>query len=249
MTPKIPHKLKKEPLIEAVWEVRFVSEKPSVAEVLPGMVYKALSAKYPTITRLPAADVPKPVQPQIPHFAYLPKVRLEGENQAVNIGECVVALNCRRPYSGWQQFSADIQTLAKVLQETLLIDHLERFSLKYINLIDLYQPPSLQCLNLKLEMAGYSVDSGPMQLYTEITTEKCTHILQVALPAEASVPGTPTPIRGVLVDIDSITQSQAGISWQAMISALDEVHAETKKIFFELLTDTTLKDLEPIYEE
>ncbi|HAF49802.1 MAG TPA: hypothetical protein DCL04_01655, partial [Synergistaceae bacterium] len=48
-----------------------------------------------------------------PNLRYAPKIRLENDNQVVQIGEHVISLNCRRPYSGWTQFSADIRELAK----------------------------------------------------------------------------------------------------------------------------------------
>jgi len=42
MGDKIPIRLGKQPLIEAVWEVRFTSEKQSVADLLPGLIFKGL---------------------------------------------------------------------------------------------------------------------------------------------------------------------------------------------------------------
>jgi hypothetical protein len=41
---KIPLRQGREPHIEALWEIRFSSENASVADLMPGMIFKALSA-------------------------------------------------------------------------------------------------------------------------------------------------------------------------------------------------------------
>ena len=249
MTNKIPLRLKKEPLIEAVWEIRFRSAKPSVSDLLPGLVFKALPDKYPNIVRLPPADIPMPLVEHNPKLRYIPKIRLEGGSQAVQIGEHMVSLSCRRPYSGWNMFSEDIRTLMKIVRNTGLIDQLERFSLKYIDLIELDQPPSLSCLNLELKMGGYEIDTRPVQLRTEIKEDDLIHIIQIVSPAEAFIPGESGRVSGVLLDIDSIRPMKENESWPDVDSHLDDVHLSSKKMFFSLLTPETIDNLEPEYEE
>lgn len=51
MSERMPTRLAKEPIIEAIWELRFESRVRSVGDVLPGLVYKELGAKYPRWTR------------------------------------------------------------------------------------------------------------------------------------------------------------------------------------------------------
>jgi uncharacterized protein (TIGR04255 family) len=251
MNKRIPIRLKKEPLIEAVWEIRFTSNKSSVADLLPGILFEALQKQnqYPDIVRLPTADIPALIVEQDARLKYAPRIRLEGRNQAVQIGEHVLSLSCRRPYSGWRTFSDDIRTIIQIVCDTGLIDRLERFSLKYIDLIELDQPPSLRCLNLELKMGGYEIDTRPVQLRTDIKDEDLIHIIQVISPAEASVPGEPRKVVGVLLDIDSIRTMKEDESWSDVDSHLDEVHLSSKKLFFDLLTPETIEKLEPEYEE
>ncbi len=249
MNKKIPTRLKKEPLIEAVWEIRFAGTKPSVADLLPGFVFKALSNMYPNVVRLSSADIPGPIVESDPMLKYVPKIRLEGGNQAVQIGEHVVSLSCRRPYSGWEKFSKDIRTLMEIVRDTGLIDRLERFSLKYIDLIELDRPPSLNCLNLELKMVEYEIDTRPVQLRTEIKEGDLIHIIQIVSPAEVSIPGETGSVRGVLLDIDSIRPIKENESWPDVDKHLDEVHLSSKEMFFDLLTSETIDNLEPEYEE
>jgi len=249
MNKKIPVRVKKEPLIEAVWEIRFTSIKPFVADLLPGLVFKALPGKYPNLVRLPSADIPAPIVENEPKFRYVPKIRLEGENQAVQIGEHVVSLSCRRPYSGWKTFSKDIRTLMAIVRDTGLIDRLERFSLKYIDLIDLEQPPSVNCLNVELKMGEYEIATRPVQLRTEIKEGNLIHIIQIVSPAEASIPGESGKVSGVLLDIDSIRPMKQNESWTDVDNDLDLVHLSSKNMFFNLLKPDTIKKLGPEYEE
>jgi len=247
MKREIPVRLKKEPLIEAVWEIRFTSPKPPVADLLPGLVFKALPDQYPNVVRLPAANIPAPIAEHDPKLRYVPKVRLEGENQAVQIGEHVVSLSCRRPYSGWKRFSADIRALMQIVQDTRLINQLERFSLKYIDLIELNQPPSLDCLNVELKVGEYKINTRPVQLRTEIREEDLLHIIQIVSPAEVSIPGESERVRGVLLDIDSIRPMKQNESWSDVNDRLDSVHMSCKQMFFGLLKAETIDNLEPEY--
>lgn len=98
-----------------VWEIRFSGTKSSIADLLPGMLFKALPGKYGNIVRLPAADIPALIVEHDRNLRYAPKIRLENGNQAVQIGEHVVILSCRRPYSGGGRFSDDIRDLVKAV--------------------------------------------------------------------------------------------------------------------------------------
>jgi uncharacterized protein (TIGR04255 family) len=246
---KIPVRLKKEPLFEAVWEIRFTSEKQAVADLLPGLIYKALPGRYPDIVRLPAADIPAPFVERDLNLRYIPKIRLEEGNRAVQIGEHVLSLSCRRPYSGWKIFSSDIRTLITVGRDTGLIDHLERFALKYIDLIQLEQQPHLGCLNIGLKLGDHPITAQPVQLRTEIMKEGLIHIIQVVSPAEASLPGDTMSLKGVLLDIDTINIINEKDSWKEVETRLDAAHLASKRIFFDLLTAETIERLEPEYEE
>lgn len=245
---KIPTKLGKEPLIEVLWEVRFKSEKAPAFELLFGAVYKALSGKYPEVVRLATADIPTPVREFEVGLRYAPRIRLEGGGYAIQIGERSVSLSCRRPYSGWASFSQEVQILINVLSGAGLIDHMERFSLKYIDLIDLGHPPDLSCLNIELELGGLNLDARPVQLRSEIKERDLVHIVHIFSPAQVVLPDSQR-LAGVLLDIDTILNIEnGGAAWEIINNRLDDVHSATKRMFFKLLTPGTIKELEPIYE-
>lgn len=248
MDNRIPVRLKKEPLLEAIWEIRFSGTQSSIADLLPGMVFKAQPGKYGKITRLPAGDIPTRIVEHDRNLRYAPKIRLENGNQAVQIGERVLTLNCRRPYSGWERFSSDIRELVEVVQETGLIERLERFSLKYIDLIELEKPVGLEHLNLDLKMADYALADRPVQLRTEIKENDLIHIIQIISPAEASSTSVERRLKGVLLSIDSIKPMPENETWDDLAMRLDDVHELCKKMFFSILKPETISRLEPEYE-
>lgn len=249
MNNRIPVRLKKEPLLEAIWEIRFSGGKSPVADLLPGILFKSFPGKYDTAAKLPTADIPTPVVEHDPNLRYAPKIRLEEGNQAVQIGDRVVSLSCRRPYSGWDRFSNNIRKLAKAVQETGLVERLERFSLKYVDLIELEKPVGLAHLNLELKMGEYELAAKPVHLRTRIMENDLIHIIQIISPAEMSLPGVEGRLKGVLVDIDSIKLMTDDESWDALYRRLDDVHASCKKMFFSILKSETVNSLEPEYEE
>lgn len=249
MASKIPLRLKKEPLLEAVCEVRFVSEKESVADLLPGLLFKALPEKYPNIVRLPAADIPHAIAEKDPAFRYAPKIRLEGDNHSVQIGEHMVSLSNRRPYSGWETFSSNIRELFGALKDTDLAGHLQRLSLKYVDLIELEVPPTLHLLNVDLKLGGRDLCDRPVQLRTQIEEADLTHIIQVASPAEVGLQGESQRRRGLLIEIDTVRPLKDDESWDILESCLERAHLASKKMFFELLREGTIEKLEPVYPE
>jgi len=239
-------------LLEAVWEIRFGAEGGlPVGEMLPGMLYQELREDYPSIIRLPAADIPRPIAQTDNALRYVPTVRLEAQEGtpfAIQIGDRVISLNNRRPYSGWDDFSHRIYKLADFLQSTDVIHDAERFSLKYVDLIELDPPPSLDSLQVSLSAAGRDLNGQQVQLRTEINDDPFVHILQVASPVEAMI-GDTERRQGTLVDIDTIfTFTDDADVWAALKDSLDEAHSRSKKLFFDLLRPEAEERLDPIYD-
>lgn len=251
MSKRIPIRLNKEPLLEAVWEIRFASDSSApVGEMLPGILYQALTADHPVkVVRLPSADIPRPIAQHDEGLRYLPTVRLEGPEGdpfIIQVGERVVTLNCRRPYAGWAAFSERVRRLSQLLQTTGLIHRPERFSLKYIDLIELDPQPSLASLEASLAVAGHDLVNKPVQLRTEIHQPPFIHILQVASPVDVMIAGK-EPHQGTLVDIDTI-HAAGGEFWETLEERLVLAHDQSKQLFFDLLTEAAIERLEPVYE-
>lgn len=248
MNKSLPLKLKKEPLLEAVWEIRFALKNPSADDLLPGLLSKEFSGKYKNIVKLPTSDIPDPIAENVPNLRYLPKIRLEGNNQAIQIGKRSISLSCRRPYPGWKIFSKDVFNLANAIKNTGFIDKIERYSLKYLDLIEIL-PTDIGCLNLNLNIKEIKITTQPVQFRTEIIEDDISHIIGITSPAvEVINPGESKKRKGVLIDIDTIKQLDEKNSWNNLKINLNKLHLASKKMFFSLLTQETLKKMEPEFK-
>lgn len=248
MDKPIPKRLKKEPLLEAIWEIRFQSDAPGIRDILPGLLFQRYSGECPEVLRLPPADLPPFVLEEDEGLRYVPTFKLQGPQFSILIGARVVALSSQRPYAGWPVFSDKIKKLAAFLQETNLLHRPERFSLKYIDLLpeSTIGKCSLDVFNLSLQVGGKDIAQLPSQLRTEIREDGWLHILQIASPAHTRI-GQEEAVRGVLIDIDSITLADAESFWTDMENKLEEGHDRSKAIFFSLLKEETLLALQPEY--
>lgn len=247
MSVKIPVKLNKEPLLEVIWEVRYSDAKPSSAELLPGLIYQKFSRKYGNIVKLPLADLPASITEGDPNLKYSPRIRLENENQIVQIGNHAISLASHKPYPGWEKFSSDIKELVEAIQSTGLIGGLERFSFKCINLIQITDAPGLSCLNVAVDIALKKIEKQPIQVKTEFVEDDLIHILQLISPAKVMIKGEVDHLEGVVVDVDTIKNLTDDKSWDGVIKSLDRVHNACKGLFFSLLKEETIKELEPEY--
>jgi uncharacterized protein (TIGR04255 family) len=246
MDRSIPKRLRKEPLLEALWEIRFSSDRDSVVELLPGLIYQAMGAVYSKIERLPASNLPLPALQQDATLRYVPTIRLEASPYSIQVGEHVISLSCRRPYTGWPEFASKIRELAEILKGTNLLTRPERFSLKYIDIIPLVHRPSLEPLQVSLRLGTHELTTNPVHLRTELRENGFLHIVQIASPAQAVLPMVGS-FEGVLLDIDTIYQHKSGEFWSDFLDRLDRAHELGKKLFFHLLTPETIDHLEPEY--
>jgi uncharacterized protein (TIGR04255 family) len=243
---RIPKRLRKEPLLEVLWEIRFSSDKESVVELLPGLIYQAMGATYQKTSRLPAANLPPPVLQQDMALRYVPTIRLGGERYSIQIGEHLVSLSCNRPYTGWHEFKGKILELTEMLKGTNLLTRPERFSLKYIDVIPVSVSPSLEPLEVILKIGNQEITDNTVQLRTELPEDGFLHIVQIASPAKVELP-TGERFDGVLLEIDTIYQLKLDDFWSSFPELLGQAHDLCKSLFFRLLTKDTIDRLEPEY--
>ena len=249
MKSQIPVRLQKEPLLEAVWEIRFAAERDvPTGDVLPGVLYQAVHETYPLSLRLAAADIPRLIAQQDESLRYLPTMRLESPDApfAVQIGPRVVTVNCRRPYAGWAAFSARVRVILNLLKTSGLVARAERFSLRYIDLLELDPQPSLASLDVSLRLGGYDLSRQPVQVRTEIADGPFTQVLQVATPVDVT-DAQGQRLQGTLVDIDTV-HLLGEASWELIDERLDAAHDASKRLFFGLLTQDAVERLGPVYD-
>lgn len=252
--PSIPKRLKKEPLIEAIWQALFepLANQP-IGDILPGILYSELKNSHPglRLQRLPAADIPAPVAQIDPSLRFAAKYRMEkpGDPFMFQVGDRVITLNCRRPYAGWTTFREKILSLIEIIESSHLVPAPRRYSLRYIDLLTLDLAPSLSSLQLSLKLGAFDTHARPLQARVELLDGDCTHVVQIATPAQTVSPQGKE--EGAIVDIETFfTEPSNGGNtsngWNTIATRIDHLHDRAKALFFEnILTEEAIRQMEP----
>lgn len=249
MMKTLPKKLKKEPLIDAIFELRFSSDE-QVLLMLPGILFKELGGAK-TISPLPISQLPQEIRRSDPNLKYAPVNRLDWGLFFVNIGDFSVSVNCKFPYPGWSVFKPAIIEVINVLAASGLVKGVERYSLKYIDVIPSFDHrQKVDMVNLDVTIAGHRLEKEPYSIQVEIPKNGMSNLVQIVSGARAIL-HTGVAREGLIVDVDTVS-IQNGIGMDALFAklpeTLDSIHQTNKEMFFDCITDATRNSLEPIYE-
>lgn len=245
-----PDKLEKDPIVEAIFEVRFKPQIEQAGELMPGLMYPALKHYYSKLESLPLARMPKELFQQQPDLQYQHLRRLVGEKYMVLTGEKVLSLAGRAPYDGWASFKPKILELLKCVQQLNIVDKVERLSLKYVNVLPKSsQGPEIERLKLKIQLGLHDVkeNENGLLLRTELLVNNFINIVQI-IP-RSTVKVSNKHLTGLLLEIDTIYVGEIGEFWTEVDDLLEKTHSMEKSIFFGLLSETALKEFGPIWKK
>lgn len=246
---KLPLRLEREPLVDALFEVRL--GPTSLADILPGFLFHDLPAPKPQITRLPAAEFPQPMRANDPALQFAPILRMDWSDYVISVGDRNVIISCKLPYPKWPNFKAAILDLTARIGKVGASGKVERYSLKYVNLI---QAPSLAEQVAKIKM---SITLGEVEVKGDHTTlqvhrfeDGIIHILSVVIGAEGQMPDG-KKVNGAVVDVDSIRNVDVAdfATFAASLEpGLEQLRQANKRKFFTCLTQATIDEMGPVYE-
>lgn len=246
---KLPMILEREPLVDAVFEVRLGDTLP-LADILPGFLLHEFgtSAK---VTRLPAADIPRPLRADNPGLQFAPIQRLEWDRYLIAFGDSNIVISCKLPYPKWPSFKATILDIMAKVAKVELQGSVKRYSVKYVNLI---QAPTfaeqVQKIRMEIKLGDVKVSDDHVSLQVHRAEGDIIHILSVVTGAQVNIPGGST-ILGALVDVDSIREvsvSSFGEFVATLEPGLEALRQANKAKFFGCLTEATIKEMRPMYE-
>jgi uncharacterized protein (TIGR04255 family) len=251
MTKVLPKRLVKEPLIDAIFEVRFISMSATPASViLPGFLFNKLEGKK-SIEMLGAAQLPKHIRDADPNMRFAPLSRIDWNQFFINIGDASISISCKYPYPGWDTFKPAITKVITALTEVDIIESVGRYSIKYVDLIPSTNlREQVAMVNLEATIAGHKLEKEFFQFRIEIPRGNLINIIHMMASTTVEL-NDGTTKEGLLVDVDTIV-NQESVSMQTLLESfsdkLEEIHRINKEIFFNCITTSTTELLEPIYE-
>lgn len=239
----LPKKIKKCPIVEAVFETRFKTDTPE--DAIAGVVYHTLKSHMSKMTTLPFASVPTQFRNANHQFKHSPTHRLDGDAFGALVGPSNVAFLIKGDYPGWDDFSSKVLELFRLLTSEGLIKSLDRFGLRYINF---FEGDVIPKLTVSLNIAGSEQHGEGTFLKTVLPKNDFKCVLQVGRDLKlANRGGQPGSIIDIDVCLEQIPVSDEDFNSQAE-RFLDAAHQVEKDLFFSLLKQDLLDSLEPIYQ-
>lgn len=246
---KLPIALEREPLVDALFEVR-MDDAESLADILPGMLFAESDSK-PEIERLPAAEVPQQIRARDPALRYTPTRRLQVGDYVIAMGGHNVVVSCKMPYPKWPNFKREILRIVDLVNKLDVVGNVERYSLKYVNLIEAPTPEEqIAKTNLEIKLGTRQVTSDHLNLRVQNIDGNTIHILTVVTGATTRADNGDEK-GGVVVDIDSlrnISPTPFADFAQGLGEELETLRQSNKAHFFGCLKGETINDMGPIYE-
>lgn len=246
---KVPTRLQHEPLIDALFEVRF-EQAEQLGDILPGALFQKLTPK-PILTRLPAAEFPQPLRAANPDLHFASTHRLDWNSYTISIGDRNVTVGCKLPYPKWAQFKINILNLMRNIGDFGVLGRVERYSLKYTNLIE--APTVLEQIgkiDLEMRLGDLTIKDENIDIKLHQIDGDTIHILTVITSALTKLQDG-TEKFGAIVDVDSIVNI-IPCGFDVFIESLDtkveRLRQLNKKRFFASLKQETIDEMGPSYE-
>lgn len=249
MTNKLPKRLLKEPLLDALFECRFTAHLP-VSNILPGILFREFEGEK-QLERLPQSEIPEVIRNNDPNLQYAPLVRIRMQNYTFLIGDRSIIVACNLPYRGWYDFKLTIIRMIGILNKSNLVDKVIRYSIKYVDLIQSSDPvEQVSMANLSLNIGSHKLTKEPYKVRMDILVDGFINAIQIMSGAKATMPDQSVR-KGIIIDIDTIKNTgDINIDQleQELDNVLENIHRVSKERFFDCLTEETLRHLEPEYD-
>lgn len=243
MNKRMPLRLEKCPLVDALIEIRF--ESSIIGSAIFGIIYNLIRNDYNgTVTSLPILQVPEQIRRNDPNLKFKPLYRIEAEKYIIQIGDDVLCISSKIPYTGWGEFSSRTIELIKKISGENIINRVLRIGHRYVNF---FEGDIMDKLTIsKPTISGYQTNN--ILVRTEIRDcDDFIDTVQITNSATYKSPFNTETLLGSLIDIDSFKEYGNNYFLENLEKEINKVHTCEKNMFFSLLTDDFLDSLNPVY--
>jgi uncharacterized protein (TIGR04255 family) len=243
--------LKKSPIIESVFEIRYTSDN-QVTAILPGILHEKLDGKK---TMLPVPPIPIDIVKIDPNMQGIPSFSLDWDKYIILGNPHYVAISAKQPYTSWTDFKQGIEHIHNIIFNGDLFNTITRYSIKYVDFIDISTcTNAMEMLNITLNVNNMHIKNENLTLQLELQKELYLHVIKIATSATLvqQIAGI-LPKNGLLIETDTLNILKQSIVphefLKNYISRLDDIHIKNKEMFFDILSDDGISLLEQIYND
>ena len=243
MNKRMPLRLEKCPLVDALIEIRF--ESSIIGSAIFGIIYNLIRNDYKgPVTNLPILQVPEQIRKNDPNLKFKPLYRIEAEKYIIQVGDDVLCISSKIPYTGWGEFSSRTIELIKKISGENIINRVLRIGHRYVNF---FEGDIMDKLTIsKPTISGYQTNN--ILVRTEIRDcDDFIDTVQITNSAMYKSPFNTDTLLGSLIDIDSFKEYGNNYFLENLESEINKVHTCEKNMFFSLLTEEFLNSLNPVY--
>lgn len=241
---KLPKKIEKCPIKEAIFEIRYSSEYP--VDAIFGILYANIKDFFDEkIISLPVLQLPESVRNQDPDLKYSAYHRLSKDNIILNIGPRVLTFINSEPYKGWSTWSIFFYKVLKKIEETGILNKVERIGIRYINIFD---GNIFDKVKFEVKLNNNILSEESTNLQTEIIDDKFIVLLRIG--NSINITKNKTETNGSVIDIDCLYNiTDTSEFFDSYHEIIEKAHIKEKELFFSLLEESFLKELKPKFGE
>lgn len=241
MKNKIPNKLKKCPLLEAIVEIRFESNYPDGSII--GILYSKLKDTFGKYEELPHLQIPEQIRKQDKNFEYAPLYKFDNKNYEINIGDKVISILDKKEYGGWKNYELQIKNIIEILSEIELIAQVNRIGIRYINF---FENENMQD-KIKLKISNSPFEIFQTTIATSLKMENFEVNLVISENNQILLENG--NLNGSIIDLDTYCNFNKRMNNNEIIEQINLAHEVVKNVFFTTLEDEYIIQLEPEYKE
>ena len=237
----LPKSIETCPIVDALVEVRFLPAVPE--EVVFGVLYESLSARFPKVENMPVLQVPPQIRNLNPQLRFQPTHRLKGTNYYVSIGPKVIIVGIELPYPGWTAMRAELLSTFEAIMAKQVVKQIQRLGFRYLNV---FEGDVTRRLTLETRLGEKIIEGEKTLFRTTIKRGESNVTLKVS--KDQNVKRGPNFSRsGTLIDIDVFRVTSEPFALPNLTSFIDGAHMTEKTLFFELLRADFLIELKPTF--
>lgn len=239
---RLPIRIEPCPIVEAVFETRFVSPEPWAT--MAGLLFAQIRGKYPEQKSLAMSQMPEELRQQNPLLMILPQIQFVSDNFIIQLGPRVVSLVTKpNSYPGWAAIAEELKWLVEQVHAAGFVGETERLGTRYI---DFFAGDVFSGLRLGLQINDKAIQGVQTDIATILKRDALSIRLQVT--NGAIVQTKDGPVAGSVVDVDGWFESLDADLFQNGLTRFREAQETIKGLFFGLLKPDLLSKLNPTFE-